>query len=612
MRSTLFAFLALLVLALPVAAQDTTVSHGISAFGELKYPPDFAHFDYVNPSAPRGGTMSFRGTLASQTFDSLNKFILAGEAAQGLELIYDQLMVRAWDEPDALYGLLAETIEYPADRSWVIFKLRADARFSDGMPVTADDVAWTIETLKTKANPLYRLAIEEVEGAEVLSPREVKVTFRAGAQTRDLIATVAELEVLPKHYYQANDFERSTMIPPVGSGPYVVSSADPGRRIIYCRNPQYWGASLPVNRGTNNFDCYRYEYFSDSTAAFEALKAGVYLFHEENFSALWATGYDFPSLKGGWVKRETLPDGRSSGAQGFWFNLRNPKFQDRRVREALGMMFNFEWSNETLFYGLYERTDSFWENSHLQAEGALEGEELAFLEAWRDRLPETVFSEPAFVPPVSQPNKTDRAMVRQANALLEEAGWVVGSDGVRRNEAGEVLSVEFLSNSPPFERIILPFIENLKAVGIDATLNMVDPAEYEERQERFDYDIVSGRYVLPVSPSVELNVLFGSNSANDPGSANLSGIADPVIDEIIQQVLAAEDRETLDVRVRALDRVLRDRMIWIPNWFKGEHWVAYWDVFDHPATKPPYTRGVDFWWWNEEKFRALKSAGALR
>ncbi len=612
MRSTLLGLAALLALALPATAQDTTVSHGISAFGELKYSPDFQHFDYVNPSAPRGGTMSFRGTLASQTFDSLNKFILAGEAAQGLELIYDQLMVRAWDEPDALYGLLAETIEYPADRSWVIFTLRRDARFSDGFPVTAEDVAWTIETLKTKANPLYRLAIDDVEGAEVLSPREVKVTFRAGAQTRDLIATVAELEILPKHYYQANDFERSTMIPPVGSGPYVVSSADPGRRITYCRNPQYWGAGLPVNRGSNNFDCYRYEYFSDSTAAFEALKAGVYLFHEENFSALWATGYDFPSLKRGWVKRETLPDGRLVGRAGVLVQPAQSQVPGSPRPRGSGMMFNFEWSNETLFYGLYDRTDSFWENSNLQAEGPLEGEELAFLETWRDRLPETVFSEPAFVPPVSEPNKTDRAMVRRANALLEDAGWVVGADGVRRNEAGEVLSVEFLNDSPAFERIILPFIENLKAVGIDATLNMVDPAEYEERQERFDYDIVSGRYVLPVSPSVELNVLFGSKSADDPGSANLSGIADPVIDEIIQQVLAAQDRETLDARVRALDRVLRDRMIWIPNWFKGEHWVAYWDVFDHPAIKPPYNRGVDFWWWNEEKFRALKSAGALR
>ena len=592
--------------------ETTTTSHGISAFGELKYPEGFPHFDYVNPDAPKGGTMSFRGTLASSTFDSLNWFILEGEPAQGLWHIYDQLLVRAFDEPDAVYGLLAEKIEYPEDRSWVIYTLREEARFADGEPVQADDVAFTIETLKADGNPRWQILLKDVAGAEVLSDREVKVTFNEDAQLRDLISTVGQLYILPKHYYETVEFDRSTMDFPLGSGPYVVSEADAGRNITYCRNDDYWAAELNVNIGAWNFDCFRYEYFTDTTAAFEALKAGVYLFHEEFFSALWATGYDFPALDNGWVVRETISDDRSSGAQGFWLNLRKPKFQDRRVREAIGMMFNFEWSNETLFYGLYERTDSFWENSPLQASGPLEGEELAVLEPFRDQLPETVFTEDAYTPPVSTTRKTDRGLVRQANALLEAAGWTIGSDGLRRNAAGEVLSLEILDDGPAFERIALPFIENLKLLGIDASWELIDPAQYEQRQEDFDYDVVIGRFSLPLSPSVELNTLFSSDSADRPGTFNLSGLKDPVVDQLIEEVIAAEDRETLTVRVKALDRVLRDRLIWVPNWYKGSHWIAYWDVFGFPEEKPPYDRGTDYWWFDQGKYDALVAAGALR
>ena len=615
MRATINAVAALALIAGPGFAeshQDNITSHGISAFGELKYPADFAHFDYVEPTAPKGGTISFRGTLASQTFDSLNAFILAGEAAQGLELIYDQLMVRAYDEPDAVYGLLAEKIEYPKDRSWVIFTLRKGAVFADGDPVMADDVVYTIETLKTDGSPLYQIQLKDVANAEALSDREVKVTFNAGAQTRDLIATVGEVAILPKHYYETVTFKKSTLDPPLGSGPYVVSDVDPGRNITYCRNPNYWATDLPVNVGTWNFDCMRFEYFADTTAAFEALKAGVYLFHEENYSAIWATGYNFPALDKGWVKRETVSDDRSSGAQGFWLNMRKSKFQDRRVREAIGLMFNFEWSNETLFYGLYERTDSFWENSNMQAEGMLEGEELAVLEPFRDQLPETVFSEPAYSPPISSTRKTDRKLVREANRLLEAAGWIVGSDGKRRNAAGELLSMEILDDGPAFERIALPYIENLKLIGIDAKWELIDSAQYEQRQETFDYDVVIGRFSLPLSPSIELKTLFGSESVDAPGTFNLSGVNDPVVDALIQNIIAAEDRDALTVRVKALDRVLRDKIIWVPNFYKGTHWLAYWDVFGKPEKKPPYDRGVDYWWFDQAKYDALVAQGALR
>ena len=376
----------------------TIVSHGISAFGQLKYPSDFPHFDYVNPEAPQGGTISFRGTLASQTFDSLNNFILAGEPAQGIERIYDTLLVRAFDEEDSFYGLLAQQIEYPEDRSWVIFTLREDAKFSDGEPVTAADAVFTFETLKADGSPLYQITLKDVASVTALSEREVRIDFVEGVATRDLIAQVGQIEILPAHYYETVDFKRSTLQPPTGSGPYVVDRLDAGRSITYCRNPDYWASELPVNIGKNNFDCYRYEYFADNTAAFEALKAGLYLFHEEFFSAIWATGYDFPALDQGWVVRETIPDNRPSGAQGFWFNMRLPKFQDKRVREAIGMMFNFEWSNETLFYGLYARTDSFWEGAPMQADGLPQGDELALLAEFRDQLPETVFTEPAFAP----------------------------------------------------------------------------------------------------------------------------------------------------------------------------------------------------------------------
>ena len=587
-------------------------SHGISAFGELKYPAGFRHFDYVNPDAPRGGTISFRGTLASQTFDSLNYFILQGEPAQGIERIYDTLMAETFDEPDSVYGLLAEKIAYPEDRSWVVYTLREGARFSDGEPVTADDVVFTIETLKENGRPAFRFTLDDVAGAEAVSAREVKVTFNEDAQTRDLISQVGLIPILPRHFYETVDFTKSTLEPPVGSGPYVVARVDAGRSVTYCRNPDYWGGALPVNVGKDNFQCYRYEYFADTTAAFEALKAGVYLFHEEFFSAIWATGYDFPALDKGWVKREVIPDDRPSGAQGFWFNLRRPQYQDRRVREAISLMFNFEWSNETLFYGLYERTDSFWEGSNMQAEGMAEGEELALLEAFRADLPGTVFTEPAYSPPVSTPRKTDRTLVRRANLLLEEAGWIIGDDGLRRNAAGEVLKLTFIEDGPAFERIILPYVENLRLIGVDAAFDLIDAAEFQERRERFDYDIITTRFVLPLSPSVELRNLFASRSADAPGSFNVSGLSDPVVDALIERVIEAEDRETLNTRVKALDRVLRDKIIWVPNWYKGTHWIAYWDVFGRPETKPPYDRGIDYWWWEQEKYDALVAAGALR
>jgi microcin C transport system substrate-binding protein len=363
----------------PAAASEDSVivSHGISAFGDLKYPADFPYFDYVNPDAPQGGTMTFRGTGASSTFDSLNAFILKGEPAQGLGLLYDSLLAGSADEPDSSYGLVAESLEYPEDRSWVIFNMRPEATFSDGEPITAEDVVFSYEVLLEKGTPSYRIILKDIETVEALDAHRVKFTFRPGVATRDLPQLAGGLSILPRHYYDTVPFEDSTLDPPVGSGEYVVADVKPGRSVKYCKNPGYWGKDLAPNVGTNNFDCFLYEYFTDNVAAFEAFKVGQYLFHQEFFSSIWATGYDFPALQKGWVIKEALEDASPSGTQGFWFNLRREKFQDPRVREAIGMMFNFEWTNATLFYGLYNQTDSFWENSPMQAEGLPEGAELA-------------------------------------------------------------------------------------------------------------------------------------------------------------------------------------------------------------------------------------------
>ncbi|MEM6465568.1 MAG: extracellular solute-binding protein, partial [Pseudomonadota bacterium] len=403
----------------------TTTSHGISAFGDLKYPADFPHFDYVNPDAPKGGTFSSRGTGASNTFDSLNAYILKGEPAQGLGLLYDTLLVGSADEPDSAYGLIAESLEYPEDRSWVTFNMREEAQFSDGTPLTSADVVWTFNTLIEKGVPSFKIRYQDVESVEALGPHQVKFTFKSDAVSfRDLPATMGGMPILPMHYYAERDFAESTMEFPVGSGAYVVDEAQPGRMIRYCRNPDYWGADLPVNVGTYNFECTVYEYFADRTAAFEALKSGTYLFHEEFYSKIWATEYNFPSLEKGWVIQESIPEARPSGTQGYWINTRREKFADPRVREAIGKLFNFEWSNETLFYGIYDRTDSFWENAqNMQATGMAEGKERAILEEFRDLLPASVLEAEAFTPGIYPPARVPRSAIRAAKRLMEEAGY---------------------------------------------------------------------------------------------------------------------------------------------------------------------------------------------
>lgn len=600
--------------ALSAKSEETVIkSHGVSTFGELKYGPDFPHLDYVNPDAPKGGEMS---TWAFGTFDSLTPYILKGNAAALSTAFYDSLLSGTLDEPDSMYGLVAHTIEYPENREWVIFHMRPEAKFSDGTPVTAHDVVFSYEILHEKGRPSFKVTFEHFQNVEALDDHTVKFTFDPQGPLRELLMTAGGLPIFAKAYYADRDFAEASLDPPLGSGAYVLNSVDPGRSVSYKRRDDYWAKDLPINVGSNNFDILKVEYFADYTTAFEAFKGGAYAFREEFLSKLWATAYDFPAIEKGWTKVETLADGRPAGTQGFWYNLRREKFQDPRVREAIGMAFNFEWSNDSLFYGLYERTDSFWENSAtLQAEGMPSDAELALLEPLREHLPETVFTEPAFVPAKSNAdNVADRRTLRAAGRLLEDAGWTVGDDGLRRNSAGEVLSISVLNDSPSFDRIINPYIENLKRLGVQADSTRVDAAEAQEREKNFDFDIVTQRYSMSSTPGDELRSIFGSETASVPGSANMAGVSNPAIDALIRIIADAKSREELTTAVKALDRSLRAMHIWVPQWYKGVHNIAYLDMYDRPYTDnpPPFGMGeMSIWWYNAEKAQALKEAGAF-
>lgn len=583
-------------------------SHGVSTFGDLKYDADFMHFDYVNPEAPKGGEFSTSGL---GTFDSMSPYILKGQAAALSSVFFESLMSGSADEPDSMYGLLAETIEYPESRQWVIFNMRPEARFSDGTTVTPEDVVFSFNILYEKGRPIFKSLLRDVDTVEALDAKSVKFTFKEGANTRELPSLVAGLPIFSKTYYAGRDFAQSTLEPPLGSGPYVLDKVAPGKTVSYIRRGDYWGEDLPINIGRNNFDRLTVEYYADTTAAFEGFKGGVYNFRAENYSKLWATAYNFPSLEKGWVKKTTLPDGNPSGTQGYWINTRIERFQDLRVREALGLMFNFEWSNKTLFYGQYTRTTSFWGNSPMQATGLPSEAELALLEPLKEHLPASVFTKEVFEPNTSKPKQLDRSALRKAGKLLDAAGWKV-VNGKRTNAMGDILSVKFLNDSPAFERITNPYIANLKRLGINAELETVDPSQAAERQKTFDYDIVVQRFVMQKTPGIELRGIFNGASAATNGSNNLSGLENTAIDALIEKIEQAESREELNTAVRALDRSLRALHIWIPQWYNAAYRLAYLDVFEHPQNMPPYALGeMDFWWYNDEKAQKLQAKGAF-
>ncbi len=578
-------------------------SHGLSAFGDLKYPADFKQFDYVDPKAPKGGPLAMIGTAGLTTFNSLNGYILKGDAAQGLGFLFDTLMVRALDEPDAVYGLVAESADVADDNLSVTFNLRPQAEFSNGSKLTADDVVFSFNIIKEKGHPSLSLQLRDVVSAEAVNDASVTYRFK-GKQIRDLPLLVASLPIFSKQYYATREFDETTLEPPLGSGPYKVKNFKQGRTITYERRDDYWAKDLPVNKGRYNFGELIYEYFRDRTAEFEALKANVYDLREEFTSRAWATQYDIPAVKEGRMIREILPNDQPSGAQGFFLNMRRGKFSDKRVRKALDLAFDFEWTNKNQFYSLYNRTESFFENSKMKAENEPGVEELELLEPFRDELPEEVFTTP-YVPPVSNGSGQDRKLLRQATRLLNEAGWTV-KNGVRVNQKGEEFTIEFLIFSPTFERIITPFINNLKVLGIKGFIRRVDPAQYQERLKSFDFDITTRRYVLRITPGVELRNYWGSAYANIKGSLNLSGIKDPVVDALIEKVIGAKSRQELNIAARALDRVLRAGHYWVPQWYKASHAMAYWNKFSRPAVKPKYGRGIiETWWYDSEKAAKL-------
>lgn len=587
------------------AAAHAEPRHGISTFGDLKYPADFKHFDYVNPNAPKGGRLSTVGTGALTTFDSFNGFILKGDAAQGLSATFDTLMERAADEPDSMYGLVAKTADIAADGKSITFALRAEAKFSDGGQLTAEDVVFTFDTLKAKGHPQYRLLLRDVIKAEAIDLATVRYTFQ-GEQTRDLPLLVAGLPVLSKAFYATRNFEETSLEPVLGSGPYKVSDFTQGRYVTYKRRDDYWAKDLPINRGRYNFDEVRYEYYKDRTAGLEGFKAGVYDLREEFTARDWVTAYDFPAAKEGRVLRVTLPDDNPSGTQGFFINTRRAKFADVRVRQALDLLFDYEWLNNNIFSNLYKRTHSYFENSDMKAVGPPSAAELALLEPFRVQLPPSVFGEP-YLPPVSDASGKDRKLLRDADALLTAPGWVV-KDGRRFNAKGEALDLEFLIIDPSTERILGPYVENLKRVGINATLRRIDPAQYERRAKEFDYDVIGTRFVMRLTPGVELKGYFGSETADVSGSLNRSGIKDPVVDAMIVHITQAKTRTQANIAARALDRVLRANTYWVSNWFKASHNIAYWDKFDRPAVKPRFDRGIiDTWWFDPAKAAKLKS-----
>ena len=595
--------------------EEVTVSHGYSNFGELKYGPDEV-LAYVNPEAPKGGEISL---WSESNFDSFNPYTRKGVAEfTGASLIYEDILAGTADDPYGAYCYLCTTMEYPASRDWVIFNLRDDVTFSDGTPMTAEDLKFSFDLLLEQGIAEYRNVVESfIESVEVLDPHRIKFTFTAEAPRRDVIGIAGGTNAWSKAWFEKTGtrVDESSTEPFLGTGPYVLGDVDMGRSVTYVRDEDWWGADHHLNTGRYNFDAVRIEVFADSSAALEGFKAGEYTYRVENSSKEWATSYDFPAIDRGWVRKESLPDGNITTAQGFVFNLKKDKWNDPRVRDAVRMLFNFEWSNETLFYGLYSRPESFWGGSDLAATGVPSPEEVAILRPLVDEglLPEGILTEEAVIPPVNDAgqNAPSRGVIREATGLLNEAGYTAGDDGLMRDAAGKTLELVIIQTSPAFDRVVNPYVENLRRVGIDARLERVDTAQYIERRRSGDWDLTNQSLGQDFEPGIGLRQWFDSSTAED-SSRNLMALRDPAVDRLITGVIDAQTLDELRPATRALDRVLRANGFWIAQWSNSETWVAYWDQYDYPKPLPPLAVGtLDFWWFDAEKAQALRDAGAL-
>jgi microcin C transport system substrate-binding protein len=576
-----------------------TTTHGLSFFGDLALPPDFPAFPYVNVDAPKGGEIALElsSTTGNQdftTFNTLNIFILKGDGAAGMGMIFDTLMTANPDEPDSSYGLVAEKVWVAPDKNSYRFYLRKAARFHDGTPLTAQDVAFSLQLLKTKGHPAIRLSMRDFVSAEAEADDVVLVKLAPG-HSREAILVVISQPIFSKAYYTSHPFDETTLDPPLGSGAYKVGDFDAGHHISFTRVADYWAKDLPVNRGQNNFDKIRFEYFGDRKVAFEAFKAGVFTYREEFTSLTWNTGYDFDAVKDGRIKREKLPDNSPAGTQGWFFNTRRDKFKDPRIRQAIGLAFDFEWTNKTIMFGAYRRTVSYFQNSPMAASGKPSPQELALLEPYRKQLPPAVF-EDAYVPPVSDGSGQDRSLLRQANDMFLAAGCKRNGSSLLLPD-GKPFDIEFLDFSAALEPHTAPFIRNLNLLGISAHYRVVDPAQYKRRTDAFDYDVVTERFGLGLTPGEGMRINFGSEAAKIPGSRNLSGIADPVVDALIAQALVADSREKLTIICRCIDRILRAAHYWVPMWNNPYHLIAYWNLFDRPKRSAKYDLGVLSTWW---------------
>ena len=581
--------------AVPAAAR-----HGIAMHGSPKYGADFEHFDYANPGAPEGGEL--RRALPG-TFDSLNPFIIKGVRAHGRHLTFETLLRRAWDEPFSLYGLVAESIEVPDDRSWVTFTLRPEARFHDGSPITVDDVVFSWQTLKEHGRPNHRLYYRQVRHVERPGPRSVRFLFDGEPPDRELVMLMGLMPILSKAYYASVTFEETTLVPPLGSGPYRIESVDPGRSIVYRRDPDWWGRDLAVNRGQYNFDRIRYDYYRDADVMMEAFKAGEYDLRSEPSAARLATGYDFPAVAEGRIRVESLAHGRPSGMHAFVFNTRREIFADRTVREALAHAFDFEWINEFLLHGAYVRTRSIFDNSELGSRGLPEGGELALLEPFRDRLPAEVFERP-YAPPGD--GGSVRANLRTARRLLAGAGWEVRDGALRRASDGVPMAFEILLVRPGNEKIALSLARNLERLGVEARVRTVDPAQYQNRRNVYDFDMLIYRWGMSLSPGNEQAFYWGSSAAGEDGTRNYPGVRDPVVDSLIKRMTNVRAREDFVDTIRAMDRVLLWGHYFVPLHHRNEDQVAYWDKFGRPEVTPVYGAVVEAWWEDPAKAAAIR------
>jgi microcin C transport system substrate-binding protein len=589
------------------ASEAGTEAHGISAFGDLKYPADFHHFDYVNADAPKGGTFSLIPSVRAynqsyQTFNSLNAYVLKGDGAQGMDMTFAPLMARANDEPDGMYGLAAKSVQISPDKLVYRFTMRPEARFHDGTKLTAHDAAFSLTTLKTKGHPLIIVQMRDMVSAEAPDDATLVVTFAKG-RARDVPLYVAGLPIFSKAYYANRTFEESTLDTPLGSGPYKVGRFEVNRYVEYERVKDWWGADLPVSRGSYNFDVVRYEFYRDRDVAFEGFTGKNYLYREEFTSRIWATRYDFAAVKDGRVKLEVVPDETPSGAQGWFINTRRDKFRDPRVREALTYAFDFEWTNKTIMYGAYARTVSPFQNSDMMVKaGPPAPEELKLLEPFRGQVPDEVFGE-AFVPPVTDGSGQDRSLLRKAQQLLNEAGLVV-KDGKRLLPNGEPFRIEFLAEEPSLQPHHAPYIKNLATLGIEASLRLVDAVQYRARVEDFDFDMTIQRFSMSATPGDSMRRFFSSQAASTKGSYNLAGISSPAIDAMIEKIIAAGNRADLTVACHAFDRLFRAGRYWVPQWYAKTHRLAYWDQFSHPPSLPRFANGVgapENWWFDPGK-----------